>query len=83
MRSISKAMLIGAGALALAATSASAEVVCNDDGDCWHVKGKMDYKPEFRLHVHPDSWKCGHKDHYKWHEHDGHGYWRGGVWIGL
>jgi hypothetical protein len=83
MTYLTKTVLIAAGTLALAATSASAEVVCNDEGDCWHVKGKMDYKPEFRLHVHPDSWKWGEKEHYKWREHEGHGYWHGGVWIGL
>jgi hypothetical protein len=83
MRRILTAALIGAGALALAATSASAEIACNDEGDCWHIKGKGDYKPEHGVHIHPDSWKWGEKEHYKWHEHDGHGYWHGGVWIKL
>jgi hypothetical protein len=81
MRSLTKAMLVGAGALALAATGASAAVVCNDEGDCWHVKGEGKYKPELKLHVHPDNWKFAEKDHYKWREHQGHGYWRSGVWI--
>ena len=81
MTYLTKTVLIAAGALALAATSASAEVVCNDEGDCWHLKGKMDYKPEFRLHVHPDNWKWGEKEHFKWREHEGHGLWKGGVWI--
>jgi hypothetical protein len=30
-----------------------------------------------------DSWKWGEKEHYKWRDHEGHGYWRGGAWIGL
>ena len=45
MRSVTKAILVGAGALALAATGASAAVVCNSEGDCWHVKGEAKYKP--------------------------------------
>ena len=45
------------GALAFAATSASAAIVCNDNGDCWHVKEKYEYKPEFGLHVYGDDWK--------------------------
>ena len=34
------------GILALTATNASAAIVCNAEGDCWHVKDKYDYKPE-------------------------------------
>jgi hypothetical protein len=83
MRSLTKAVLVAAGALTLAATSASAAVVCNDEGDCWHVKGEAKYKPEFKLNIHPDNWKFADKDHHKWREHEGHGYWRSGVWIGI
>ena len=36
MNVFTKAILVGASALALTATGASADVVCNDDGDCWH-----------------------------------------------
>ena len=82
MKNVVKIALVAAGALTLAATSASAEIVCNDEGDCWHIRGKVDYKPEFRLHVHPNSWKWGEKEHYRWREHEGRGYWRSGVWIG-
>ena len=83
MRALTKTVLLATGALALATTSASAEIVCNDEGDCWHVNGKMEYRPEFKLHVHPDNWRWGEKEHYKWREHEGRGYWRGGVWIGF
>ena len=48
---ILKITLAAVGAMALAATSASAAIVCNDDGDCWHVKGEARYKPELRLHI--------------------------------
>ncbi len=64
-------------------TPASAEIVCNDEGDCWHAKNRYDYKPEFGLHVYKDDWKWGDHEHtkYRWREHDGRGYWRQGVWI--
>ena len=64
-----------------AATGASAAVVCNNEGDCWHIKGEAKYKPEFKLHVHPDNWKFAEKDNYRWPEHEGHGYWLSGIWI--
>jgi hypothetical protein len=83
MRRIATAALLAAGALALAATSASAEIACNNDGECWHIKGKFNYKPEHGVHVHPDSWKWAANEHFKWHEHKGHGYWHSGVWIKL
>ncbi len=83
MKFITTAALLGAGALAFTATAASADVVCNSDGDCWHVKQRYAYSPELHLRVHPDSWKWREADHYKWREHEGHGYWRGGVWVDL
>jgi len=83
MRSIAKALLVSGAALFLGATSASAAIVCNDDGDCWHVKGHANYKPELKLHVYGDNWKWKDHDKHRWHEHKGHGYWRSGVWIDL
>ena len=71
------------GVLALSATTASAAIVCNDDGDCWHAKKGNAYRPEFGVHVHPNNWKWAHNDHYRWREHEGRGYWRSGVWIGF
>jgi hypothetical protein len=63
MKLFAKAVLASIGTLALTATGASAEVVCNDEGYCWHVRGKVKYKPEFKLHVHPDKWKWGDREH--------------------
>lgn len=84
MNTMTKMLLACEAALALTATAASAEIVCNDDGDCWHVK-RHDYKPELKLHVHPDNWKWRDHEHtkYRFREHEGHGYWRGGAWIAL
>jgi hypothetical protein len=42
--------LVGAafvGVLAFSATGASAAVVCNGEGDCWHAKQKYDYHPDW------------------------------------
>jgi hypothetical protein len=83
MKSPLVAALVGAAVLVLATGGASADIVCNDEGECWHVKERYEYKPELKLHVYPDDWKWGEKEHYKWREHEGHGYWRGGVWIDL
>ncbi|MBS0252890.1 MAG: hypothetical protein JSR78_17675 [Proteobacteria bacterium] len=85
MKAISTAAFLGASMLAFAATSASAEVVCNSDGDCWHVKERRVYEPGLHLRVYPNDWKWKDHDHehYRWREHEGHGYWRNGIWIDL
>jgi hypothetical protein len=78
-----KAGLVLASAMAVMATSASAAVVCNEDGDCWRVKERYRYKPEFRLRVYEDDWKWADSDRgkYRWKEGRGRGYYRSGVWI--
>lgn len=75
------AALIGAGALALTATSASAYVVCNDRGTCWHTHDRYAYPTGFGIVVHDDNWRWERHHHYHWREHTGRGYWRNGVWI--
>jgi hypothetical protein len=56
-------------------------IVCNQEGDCWHTKEHYQYRPEFKLFVHPDDWKWQEGGQYRWREHDGRGYWRGGIWL--
>ena len=41
IRNVLVAALIGAGSLAATAGSASAYVVCNRDGDCWHTEARV------------------------------------------
>jgi hypothetical protein len=54
-------------------TSASAAIVCNEEGDCWKVKERHTYPPDVRLH---DKKKC------RWREPGmKRGFWRGGVWV--
>ena len=87
MKSIAIAALAAVSALAMNAGTASAAIVCNDDGDCWHVKAKHEYKPEFGVRIYNDDWKWADNDSkkYRWREHDGdgRGYWKKGAWIGF
>jgi hypothetical protein len=82
MTRASRAILIGAGALVLSATASSAAVVCNDEGDCWRVRGRPSYGPDLSLRLYPDDWRWSRGEHYRWREPGrGHGYWRRGAWI--
>lgn len=87
MNKISKLVLASVSAIAISATAASAKIVCNDDGDCWHVKKYREYPPDVKLRVYEDDWKWSDSDskRHRWREpgHDRHGYWRGGVWVDL
>jgi hypothetical protein len=81
MRTLAKSLL-AASALVLAAGTASAAVICNDDGDCWRVRGNPAYGGERRLRVHPDEWTWPPGERYRWLEPGvGRGYYRGGVWM--
>jgi hypothetical protein len=74
--------LMGAVCLLLAgATAASAEIACNREGECWHVRDRHDYHPEWGVVVHPDEWRWAANEKYRWREHEGRGYWRNGVWV--
>jgi hypothetical protein len=80
MNAMNRIVLVAASALALSAATASAEIACNSEGDCWHVK-RHDFSSSLKLTIHPDNWKWGAHEHYKWREHEGHGYWHSGKWI--
>ena len=66
MKYLGTAVLALLGIIALSA-SASAAIVCNDDGDCWRVKEKYTYPPDVRLHVYEDDYVVDTKK-YKWRE---------------
>jgi len=72
--------IMGAWTLALMTTGASARIICNADGDCWHAHDDYDLKPAFNLTVHPDNWKWKEGERHAWREHEGRGYWHGGEW---
>jgi hypothetical protein len=78
---IATAVALTAGILALSATAASARIVCNEDGDCWHSHEDFVVAPGLQLNVHPDDWQFGEDHHHRWREHEGRGYWRGGNWV--
>jgi hypothetical protein len=66
------------------ASTASAAVVCNDNGDCWRVKEKYTYPPAARVHIYGDDWSFPDAKKYRWKEaRPGPGYWNGGVWVGF
>ncbi len=73
--------VLGLGALLASSASASAAIVCNAEGLCWHVAHPYAYAPGYRVVVHPNGWRWGPGEHYAWREHPGRGYWRGGVWV--
>ena len=77
---VALAGLIGASALTFMTTGASARVVCNADGDCWHTRTEYVYRPEFGLTIHPDNWRWKDGERFTWREHEGRGYWHGGQW---
>jgi hypothetical protein len=81
MQKLAVAALIGATALVLNVTAASARIVCNAAGDCWHVQTEYTYPPAFALTIHPDDWKWKETDRFKWREHEGRGYWKGDKWT--
>jgi hypothetical protein len=81
MKHLVTAAVMALGVLAFGATSASAAVVCNDEGDCWKVKKKETYPPDARVNVYEDDYVVDTKK-YKWREEGPPpGYWRGGVWV--
>lgn len=74
-----------AASTAALAVPASAAIVCNEDGDCWRVKERYEYRPEFKVRVYEDSWKWRDDENakYRWREsRPNRGYYgKGGVWI--
>jgi hypothetical protein len=86
IRTIVLGAVAGAGALMALATSASAYVVCNSYGDCWHTESHW-RAPGVRFDYHPDDWyfhrRWDNDDRYHWRSdyHRDRGYWRNGIWI--
>jgi hypothetical protein len=82
-----KALMVGgavtaaltAGLWSATATTASADVVCNQWNECWHVRNHYDYPTGLGIVFHPNGW---HGRHMHWrHDRWDHGYYRNGVWI--
>jgi hypothetical protein len=71
------------GLLGLTSLSASAAIVCNEAGDCWHAPRAYAYPPGAHVIIHPNNWRWRHGEHFGWREHPGQGYWHGGIWVPL
>ena len=70
----------GAAVLTVTAVNASAAIVCSGRV-CWHTHERYEYPAHARIVVHEDDWKWGRHERYRWHEHEGRGYWSGSRWI--
>ena len=66
---------------AISAQPASAMIACSKSGECWHVRDYYVFRPEFGVTVHPDNWHPDRREHVRWRDHDGRGYWHNGVWV--
>ena len=76
---IAAAGVAAAGMLCLSQPS-NAAIVCNADGDCWHSHQTYVYPGDAGIVVHPDTWTFGSEARYRWHEHEGRGFWGHGEW---
>jgi len=74
--------VVAAGVLASSQMNASAEIICNDEGVCWHTHNPYDYPLEAHVTIHDNEWHWGPNEHYTFREHAGRGYWKGDTWIG-
>jgi hypothetical protein len=81
LSTITFAALMSVGAVTLISTNASAAIVCNEEGDCWHTQTEYQYKPEYGVTVHQNDWKWKEGEKRQWREHEGQGYWHGGSWM--
>lgn len=82
------AAALGVGGLVASSIGASAYVVCNREGDCWHSERRVHAPPGVVFEYHPDDWYFhrhweGDRDHHYRDYHEGRGYYRGGIWIQL
>ena len=78
-------LFVGTGALVVTTAPASARMVCNDSGDCWHTESNYRY-PGRGYTRHNDDWyfhqTWDDQRHYRDY-HEGRGYYRSGLWIGF
>jgi hypothetical protein len=70
----------GLSLVAMSSLSASARIVCNEDGDCWHAHEDFAFPPGVHVEIHPDNWHWREGERHTWKEHEGRGYWHGGQW---
>ncbi len=71
---------LGLAAVALTGGASLAAVACNADNDCWHSREAYNYPTEGHVVSQPDNWMFQAGEPYRWHEHEGRGYWSRGEW---
>jgi hypothetical protein len=79
-------LLMGTAVLVATAGTASARMVCNSMGECWHTDEHPRYPAELGIQVHPDDWyfhQTWNGDRHYRDFHEGRGYYRNGLWITL
>lgn len=77
------AALTVVGTAVVTTSPASAYVVCNREGDCWHTDSRYRY-PGSGYTYHPDHWyfhETWNSDRHFREYNRGRGYWRNGVWM--
>jgi hypothetical protein len=79
-------LLMGTGALVATTAPASARIVCNGSGDCWHTDGNYRYGRDVGAQSHNDDWYFhqrwdgDNQRHYR-DSREGRGYYKSGVWV--
>jgi len=81
LRNFAFGALISMSTVTLISAGASAGIVCNQEGDCWHAQTEYQYQPAFGVTVHQNDWKWKENEKHAWREHEGRGYWKGGTWM--
>ena len=79
------AAVLAAGATIAMSSAASAEIVCNRYGDCWHVSQRYTaYPTTLGIQFYNDDWRASHEsdNQYHWRDDpkDDHGYYENGEW---
>jgi hypothetical protein len=84
MNTATKLAIVPAAALTflgLSCFAASARIVCNGDGDCWHVHEEYAFPPAAGVMIYPDDWRWKEGEHHARREHPGRGYRKGKEWA--
>jgi hypothetical protein len=81
-------LFMGTSALVVTTAPASARMVCNNSGDCWHTDHQYKYDQSVGARYHNDDWYFhqrwnGDNQHHYRDANDGRGYYKSGVWIGF
>ena len=56
----------GLSIVAMSSLKASARIVCDTDGNCWHVHEDYAFPPGVHVEIHPDDWHWKEGEHRSW-----------------